>query len=227
MGSQAFGIPPINGVLFDLHGTLIDQGTGQAWIDAAVRVTPPRTPPPPDLPIFLDRIWENAREFDPNSTRDLDAGVHHAVFHKLIARFDLDDAFVEALYGTMLDPWTAYDDAVPTLQALRDLGVRVFILSNIGIPIDHVLERTGIAAQIDGRVLSYEVGHVKPDSGIFTAAVERMHLSPHEVLMVGDSAKDDVGAGFLGIRTLILPRTFGSVHGLSIVTEMVRASHRY
>lgn len=224
MGSQARAVDPIDAVLFDLHGTLIDQGTGQAWIDRAMRRLDDTHTVPEGLVGFLERIWENAREFDPQSTRDLDATVHHAVFHKLIADFRLDEEFTEALYASMLEPWAPYQDALPTLRALREAGVRIFVLSNIGVPIDHVLDRTGIGALIDGRVLSYEVGHVKPDAGIFRAALDAMDVDASAVLMVGDSAKDDAGAGFLGIRTLILPRTFGPIHGLDLVRALVVAS---
>ena len=224
MGSQARAVDPIDAVLFDLHGTLIDQGTGQAWIDRAMRRLDDTRTVPEGLAGFLERIWENAREFDPQSTRDLDATVHHAVFHKLIADFRLDEEFTEALYASMLEPWAPYQDALPTLRALREAGVRIFVLSNIGVPIDHVLDRTGIGALIDGRVLSYEVGHVKPDAGIFRAALDAMDVDASAVLMVGDSAKDDAGAGFLGIRTLILPRTFGPIHGLDLVRALVMAS---
>ena len=39
--------------------------------------------------------------------------------------------------------------------------------------------------------------------------------------MVGDNAKDDGGGSVLGMRTLILPRTAGPVHGLAAVTALV------
>jgi len=42
-----------------------------------------------------------------------------------------------------------------------------------------------------------------------------------DVLMVGDNANDDGGATHLGMRTLILPRTAGRVHGLKAVTALV------
>lgn len=224
MGGPVRDALAIDGVLIDLHGTLIDQGTGQMWVEAALAaLAEPRTVDP-ELPGFLDHIWENAREFDPSSSRDLNADAHHLVFHKLIASFDLDESFIEALYTTMLDAWQPYSDAVPMLQALKAEGVLVYVLSNIGIPIDHVLERAGISELIDGRVLSYEVGAVKPDAEIFQASIDAMGLPAESVLMVGDSPKDDVGAGFLGMRTLILPRTFGAVHGLDLVTAIVRTS---
>lgn len=218
---------PIDGVLFDLHSTLVDQGSALDWIDLAL----PRIDHVPevtdDLVAFLDRIWENARIFDPDSRRDLGPADHHRVFHELIdAGPGIDRRFADALYETMLDPWHAYTDTVPTLQALRDLGVSVAVLSNVGVHIDHVLERSGIAAHVDARVLSYEVGHVKPDPEIFIAALAALDLPADRVLMVGDSPKDDVGAAALGIRTLILPRTTGSVHGLMLVADLVAASRR-
>jgi len=43
--------------------------------------------------------------------------------------------------------------------------------------------------------------------------------------MVGDSGRDDSGGTALGIRTLILPRTSGPVHGLGAVVSLVRPCH--
>jgi HAD superfamily hydrolase (TIGR01509 family) len=70
-------------------------------------------------------------------------------------------------------------------------------------------------------VLSYEVGAVKPDHRIFQAALDALALPADRVLMVGDNANDDVGGASMGLRTLILPRTNGPVHGLDAVTALV------
>ena len=53
------------------------------------------------------------------------------------------------------------------------------------------------------------------------AAVNALGLRPTQVLIVGDSGTDDVGGTPLGIRTLILPRTTGRIHGLDLVTRML------
>jgi beta-phosphoglucomutase-like phosphatase (HAD superfamily) len=72
-----------------------------------------------------------------------------------------------------------------------------------------------------GVVLSYEVGVVKPDPEIFRRATNLLGLSAEQTLMVGDSWRDDAGAAAIGIRTLILPRTIGPVHGLASVLRLV------
>ena len=82
-----------------------------------------------------------------------------------------------------------------------------------------ILQRAGLA--VDAVVLSYEVGSVKPDRGIFEHALALLGATPDESLMVGDSWRDDAGAAALGIRTLLLPRTTGRTHGLAAVLRLL------
>lgn len=220
---------PIRGVLFDLHSTLVDQGDAAEWLALALEQLPDPTEhvlPAEDRPglvAFLDRIWENAREHDPDSRRDLDPRAHREVFHALLADGpDVDAAVADALYATLLDTWHAYDDTVPVLAALRAAGIRMAVLSNVGVDVRHVLRREGIADLVDAVVLSCDVGAVKPDAAIFAAALRAIDVDATNALMVGDSGKDDAGAAHLGIRTLLLPRTRGPVHGLSAVLRLVQ-----
>ena len=215
---------PIRGVIFDIHSTLVDQGDADQWLDAALVATPhPLTSRERSaLVAFLDRIWEGARVTDPDSSRDLSFEAHSRVFHELIAAGpSVDRTLADSLYNVMLDTWHAYSDTVPTLQALRGSGLGVCLLSNAGVPIRSVLDREEITPWVDHVVLSYEVGCVKPDPRIFEAALTALGLPPAAVLMVGDNAKDDGGGASLGLRTLILPRTVGRVHGLNAVTALV------
>lgn len=215
---------PIRGVIFDLHSTLVDQGSADEWLDLALEAHPHPLDDGQraELVAFLDRIWENARLHDPDSTRDLSADAHRRVFHRLLDDGPgVDAGLGDALYARLLDTWHAYDDAVPVLADLRAAGIRIAVLSNVGVPVQHVLDREGLTAYADATVLSWQVGSVKPGPEIFERALADLDLGPDDVLMVGDSGKDDAGAAHLGIRTLILPRTAGPVHGLAAVTALV------
>lgn len=221
-------VRPITAVLFDVHSTLIDQGGADEWLDLAlVRAPHPLTlETRTELVAFLDRVWENARVVDPGSTRDLSLEAHRRVFEDLLRLGPaVDAALGDALYDVMLDTWHAYADAAPVLRALRDLGVKVGMLSNAGVRLRPVLEREGLADLADGVVISCEVGAVKPDPAIFRACLDAVGADPADALMVGDSGHDDVGGTALGMRTLVLPRTRGPVHGLAVVVGLVRASH--
>ena len=127
-GTHGWPTPgPVRGVIFDIHSTLVDQGDADHWLDAALAVAAhPMSPAErAELVAFLDRIWEGALITDPQSSRDLSFEDHSRVFHELIAAGPgVDRGLANALYDVMLDTWQAYDDTLPTLQALRGLGVR-------------------------------------------------------------------------------------------------------
>ncbi|GAB2684017.1 HAD family hydrolase [Thalassiella azotivora] len=221
---------PVEGVLFDFHSTLVDQGDGAAWLRLAWQHAGRDGEPAAalgagtaaELAGYVDRIWEHAREVDPHSRRDLGPAEHRGVFDTLVGAVEAIDAdLAHSLYEVMLETWIPYDDAVPVLQALRDKGIRTALVSNIGTDVRAVLDRAGLGTLLDAVVLSYEVGTVKPQPDIFRRALELLDVAPERALMVGDSWKDDAGAAALGIRTLILPRTSGASHGLDQVLRLV------
>ena len=221
---------PFEAVIFDFHSTLIDQGPGSEWLALAWEHADRSSDPEAELgeaevarlADALDHIWDAAREIDPDSERDLNPERHRAVFDELVRRMGGVDADLSAaLYATFTSGWTAYDDAVPVLRALKGAGLRTALLSNIGIDIRDVLERTGLAPLIDVVSLSCEHRLTKPMPTVFLATLEMLGTSPERTLMVGDKWQDDGGAAGVGIRTLILPPTTGPVHGLELVTRLV------
>jgi len=121
----------------------------------------------------------------------------------------------------MLETWIPYDDAVPTLVELKRRRVKVALVSNVGVDVRSVLHRAGMQHLLDAVVLSFEAGSVKPSAPIFQRALDAVGVPADRALMVGDNPHDDAGAALLGIRTLLLPRTTGSRHGLDIVLRLV------
>lgn len=222
---------PFEGVLFDFHSTLIDQGSGRGWVERAWRHAGRRGDPAEalgaeraaEVAAWMDRIWEHAREVDPHSRRDFGPDHHRRVYDDVVKGVpEIDEDLAQALYETMLESWIPYDDAAPVLRGLHEAGVRTAVVSNIGIDIRPVLDNGGLTDLVDAVVLSYEAGAVKPEAAIFARALELIGVAPERALMVGDSWQDDAGAARLGIRTLILPRTTGANHGLDLVLRLVR-----
>lgn len=217
---------PITAVIFDFHQTLIDPGDMETWIHAAASQLG-RPLPGEDLAKAQDRllpIWEVVRQVDPRSARDQSRGDHRAIMGNLLVELVDDKEFADALYTTMTAPWRAYADAAPTLRELRSLGVRTAVLSNTGVDTRPVLERENLIDLIDVVVQSYELGVVKPDPAIFEHALTALDSPAATTLMVGDHARDDAAAAYLGIRCVILPRTAGPIHGLRLATAIVNAS---
>ena len=224
----------IEAVLFDFHSTLVDQGDAASWIRLAWQHAGLRGDPnsvlgaekAARLAAWADRMWERAREIDPDSKRDLHPDQHREIYDVLVQdQPDVDAQLAQALYATMLETWIPYEDTVPVLGALHARGIKTALVSNAGIDVRQVLHRAGLADLLDAVVLSYEAGVVKPDVTIFAQALELIGVPAERALMVGDSWRDDSGAAQLGIRTLLLPRTSGPTHGLDLVLRLVGDDH--
>lgn len=213
---------PIDGVIFDFNFTLVHQGDPADWLERACRRLGRRPVADAGVIAYLDDVWAHAQAVDPLSRRDTSPAVHREVFELTMAGLpEVDADLSAALYDGLLDIWVAYDDAVPTLTVLRRAGVKVAVLSNIGVDIRPVLQRDGLADLLDAVVLSYQVGCVKPEPGIFAHTLQELGVAAERALMVGDSWRADAGAAALGIRSLILPRTSGPEHGLDAALRLV------
>lgn len=229
-GSRAAaGSSRVSAVLFDFYGTLVHGGDTPAWLAVAWTHAGRSGDPSAGLGAqqsaeiaeFLERIWEHAHQIDPNSSRDESPEQHRAVFLDTVAGCPgIDPDLGTALYDTLATRLVPYPDTIPALTALRELRVRTAVVSNIGFDLQPVLDRTGLANLVDGLVMSYVVGSVKPHAGIFRHALGLLDAVPEETLMVGDSWRDDAGAAALGIRTLLLPRRDRPGQGLDSVVRL-------
>jgi putative hydrolase of the HAD superfamily len=106
----------------------------------------------------------------------------------------LDDAQVAAMAQAFLeagDQAQCFPGAPETVAAVRDLA-RVALLSNTQTFGLELLDRLGIAERIRVRLLSAEIGALKPEPAAFEAMQRQLGLFPGNLAMVGDSWKDDV-----------------------------------
>lgn len=213
----------IKGVLFDFHSTLVDQGKSELWLEfacASVKLNPLDYM---NIAPKLHSIVEFARIEDPQHKRDLSRAANEEIFTRLLGDFT-EEPLTSALYASISQVWVPYEDTVPVLDALREQGITTAIISNMGLDLHKIMARMGIANCVDHVFTSAELGFVKPNPEIFLAVSEAIGIGPEDLLMVGDNAVDDGGAGAVGIRTLILPRTTGPTHGLATVLGVIAGS---
>jgi putative hydrolase of the HAD superfamily len=98
-----------------------------------------------------------------------------------------------------------YDDALPTLQAVRDRGLKIGLLSNSARDLDEFVAHHGLT--VDAVLTSGAHGKTKPHATIFERILELLEVAPAEALMVGDTIEDDVeGAQAVGMRAILVDR---------------------
>ncbi|MGY1502852.1 HAD family hydrolase [Streptomyces sp. QTS52] len=200
-------------VLFDFSGTLFRIESTESWLRAVLAERGlalsapelavsaraleaagalPGGASPQRLPEELAAVWR---------IRDESAEFHRAAYTGVARQVPLPDpGLYDALYARHMTPaaWTPYTDAVEVLGALRERGIPVGVVSNIGWDLRPVFREHGLDPYVDAYVLSYEHGVQKPDPRLFKVACDALGVLPHDVLMVGDDRRADGGAVALG-----------------------------
>lgn len=96
-------------------------------------------------------------------------------------------------------------DVPTTLQALRDVGYRLAVLSNRSQPCQDHLQSLGILDYFDFALVAGEVNAWKPDPLVFQHALKRMGTSPDQTIYVGDNYYADiVGAMSAGLGPVLI-----------------------
>jgi putative hydrolase of the HAD superfamily len=201
----------IEAVIFDWGGTLsvfTDIDMEDMWRMAAGRLAPERAEQLTALLVAVERqAWDRIRVDQHSFTlaqllADASAGIGLNVTASLL----------EEASRHHLDAWTPHihhdPDAVPVLQALRDMGIKIGLLSNTHWPRtfhEHFLARDGLVELIDACFYTCELPRSKPHPSAFPAALEGVGVSdPGRAVFVGDRPYDDVwGAQGAGLKAVL------------------------
>ena len=121
---------------------------------------------------------------------------------------DFPTFFVE-LYAhfATAEPWFVYPDVLPALNKWQQQGIELAVVSNFDSRIYAVLKALNLAEYFTSVTISTEVGAAKPDSQIFTAALQKHNSIAEDVWHIGDSFKADYcGAKAAGLKAIWLNR---------------------
>jgi HAD superfamily hydrolase (TIGR01662 family) len=118
-------------------------------------------------------------------------------------------AALDAMYSITQRNWYLEDDAIPTLETLREQGLRLGIISNTSDDknVQQLVDRYGLRRYFDNIITSAACGIRKPDERIFNLALEYYRVPPEQTAMVGDTPEADIlGANQLGIYSIWIKR---------------------
>lgn len=128
----------------------------------------------------------------------------NAVVREIVAGMGLRVSYEQA--GQLWDAWnlgglqlgrTMFDDAFPTLDWLRDRGIRIGCVTNrvFGGPrFEEELRELGLDRYFEAVAVSCDLGYMKPHPKIFEHVFDEMGIAPRDTAMVGDSLRADVEA---------------------------------
>jgi putative hydrolase of the HAD superfamily len=197
----------VRAVLFDWGGTLTTFHSVDmidAWQVAAAVLAPDR------VEEVAAALLEAEREIWSRTTTTMRSATTAEVLRTAgaVVGLPVEEALHDKAVASYLDHWAptsvARSDARPTLQALRDRGLRTGLLSNTHWPRDvheDWLARDGLLKLLDARIYTSDLEHVKPHPAAFDALLDAVGVAAENAVFVGDRLHDDVwGAKQLGMR---------------------------
>lgn len=211
-------------ILFDAGQTLlrVEPSVGHVYAKAARPFGVEASPD--ELEEAFRRLWsERRRDFPDNRGHRASEAEEREWWRKMVdgvfrvagrredfgEHFDEYFAYVFDLFSRP-EPWHVFEDVCPALERLRNMGLRLGVVSNWDMRLHVLIERVGLKAFFEFILTSAEAGRRKPDPTIFRQALERLALPSEQVVYIGDSYEDDVvGAQEVGIMPLLLDRHQG------------------
>lgn len=153
-----------------------------------------------EVGLSWERAWAEGRHLDPREGAE---ALVRALGVEGAAREMVAEAFLGAGREVDLELAPGIGDC---LGALRERGLRLGIVCDVGFTggelLRGLLEGEGLLGHFSGWAFSDEVGHYKPASQIFEAALGMLGVEPAAAMHVGDLRRTDVaGATALGMRT--------------------------
>lgn len=208
----------IKNILFDLDGTLRHNrpSFNQAFFDFARELGVPDDPGTRQRAMrWFHYYWAQSPELLADLETFVERGdlfwTNHSRLHLLASGClpEQAEALAPELYRCMEEQYTPEDWVPPevtqTLQALKDSGFRLAVVSNRTHAYDEQLQALGLQDYFEFALAAGEINIWKPDPAIFQYALKQMQAKPNETLYVGDNYfADVVGARHAGLGAVLL-----------------------
>lgn len=96
-------------------------------------------------------------------------------------------------------------DAVPTLEKLRGMGMRIGLISDCTHELPMLWSGLPVAPLIDAKRFSIEEGMKKPDASLYVSVAKELGVEVEQCLYVGDGGSNELeGAAAVGMDAVLL-----------------------
>ncbi|HHT88500.1 MAG TPA: HAD family phosphatase [Clostridiales bacterium] len=117
-----------------------------------------------------------------------------------------------------------YDYASDFVRSLKRGGYPVYLLSNYGkANFKYARDNFDFFKYVDGGVISYETGYVKPEAGIYEAIINKYNIKPEEAVFLDDVKANIIAASDFGFHTIHfknLSQAIKELHQLGVKTDI-------
>ena len=111
---------------------------------------------------------------------------------------------IRQIYENLHGILTKANYAIPWIKELKAKGYQVLVLSNFSEKVAREnADALDFLEYVDGGILSYKDGVIKPDPAIYRLLLDRYGLKPEECVFLDDVPKNVDAAAAFGIATIL------------------------
>ena len=120
-----------------------------------------------------------------------------------MSKYPKEKDFIEQFFDQWMDMLTPIEENLKILEELKELGFRLFILSNyIKEAFSYVNSKYNFFSLFDGQIISGVENVIKPEKAIYELLLSRYNLTPEESLFIDDILFFLKPAKNLGMKTI-------------------------
>lgn len=193
----------MDAVVLDLFGTVVAAPTPAERARAASRLASVVGCDAGTVERYFRSTWHIRHDGSLPTLTDLAAHLVHTVNGPHVVVGLVADELL-SLGKARLAPAASIVDA---LESLRSSGARVGILSDASAEIAAAWPSSQLAALVDAVVFSCEAKHIKPTRWLYQRVLNKLDVSAHRALYVGDGGGDELrGALTAGMAVVAVTR---------------------
>ena len=206
-------------ILFDLGDTLIYFDGDWPQVFAQARDAMLRSLQQDGLDLgqkFLDEFYDRMQAYYLERDTEFIEHTTYFVLRTMLNDWGYENTPDEILRAALIGfhsvtqmSWRPESDAIPTLQALRQMGYRLAVVSNAADDNNTqvLVDKLGARPYLEFVISSAAQGMRKPNPKIFLSALQRLNVDPKRAVMVGDTLGADIlGAHNAGIFAIWVTR---------------------
>lgn len=159
--------------------------------------------------IFLSPIWKE---------RDRGDKTEEEYKELIISQAPHLEKEIQMLFSKIVDIVEVYPFSYDWIQSLKEQGKKVYLLSNYSkVSFEHDISKFDFLKLVDGKVISYEVNHVKPELEIYEILLKKYNINPWEAVFLDDVEENLESAKVLGINTIHVTSHAKALEALKIL----------
>lgn len=193
----------LKAVILDLFGTLIDNWPTERLEAMHARLAELVGAPVEDFSRLWAESWEDRMTGEIATCED-----NLSLICRPLGLSPTPDQVAEACRFRLQvarDTFLPRPDAIETLTALRERGLKLGMISDCAWEAPVVWEESPLAPLFDAAVFSVLAGVKKPDPRIYLLTCERLGVQPQDCLYVGDGGSRELtGAAAVGMRPVMI-----------------------